>query len=63
MGRFAVTINSMVSRADHDNEAVMLQLAKPEHDVGADAVLPKLGFSIARGHINGILARVAKSTF
>src|SRR6516164_2552160 len=47
MGCLAVTINSMMSRADHDDEAVMLQLAKPAHDVAACAVLPKLFLGIA----------------
>src|SRR6516162_1864242 len=56
MRRSAVTINSMMSRADHDNEAVMLQLAKPAHDVAACAVLPKLFLGIACGDVNGILA-------
>src|SRR5690348_846843 len=33
----AVTV---MSRADHDNEAVMLQLAKPAHDICACAIPP-----------------------
>jgi len=43
----------MMSWADHDNEAVMLQLAKPAHDVAACAVLPKLFLGITCGHVNG----------
>jgi len=52
----AVTINSVMSRADHDDEAVVLQLAKPAHDVAARAVLPKLFLGVACGHENGIMA-------
>jgi hypothetical protein len=51
-----VAVNAVVGWADHDNEAVMLKLAKPTHDVTAGAVPPKFFFGIARRDINGVLS-------
>src|SRR5262249_23771650 len=49
MGCLAVAVNAMVGGADHDNEAVMLKLAKPQHNAVPVTVLPKLFLSVARG--------------
>src|SRR6516164_11380617 len=56
MRRFAVAVNAVVGWADHDNEAVMLKLSKPTHDVTAGAVLPKFFLGVARRDINGVLS-------
>ena len=48
MGCFAVAVNAVVSGADLDDEAVMLQLAKPQRDVVAVAMSAKFFLGVAR---------------
>jgi hypothetical protein len=48
MRRFAVAVNAGVSGADHYNEAMVHEFAKPEFDVVAVAVPSKLFLSVTR---------------
>ena len=50
-----MTVDAVVSRANHSNEAVIIQLAEPTSYVVAVAVRTKFFCSVAGGEINGVL--------